>query len=132
MHWYDYVMHFSGVVLALSLLLPVPVADARLELQVHRTGEKLPMTVTLRCGKAMQSATDHGSHPNARQACADLGRLAGDPTRLAPATPCRGEPDRVMAVLSGTWNNSLITFSSCYASDSALHEVTGEIFDFSD
>ena len=72
-----------------------------------------------------------GSHRDARKACAAIGAVGGDLTKLVPAqTICTMQYDPVTVTATGRWRGSPLRYSHTFSNACVLGADTGPVFDF--
>jgi subtilisin inhibitor-like len=89
--------------------------------------EGMPKIVVLECDPA------GGSHPNPKDACADLLLAQGDFDALSAhqeGTNCTMEYRPVVATADGTWRGHPISWGREYGNSCALRTTTGAVFQF--
>jgi hypothetical protein len=124
----------GGVLLAVALPFAVtgvahasPHTSLTLTLSVPEHADVSDVVVELKCDPA------GGSHPNARAACEELHRSAGDFDALAghqEPMNCTMEYRPVIATAEGRWHGAPVSWSREFSNNCTLHTATGMVFLF--
>ncbi|MEU9056316.1 subtilase-type protease inhibitor [Streptomyces sp. NPDC048384] len=93
-------------------------------------GEKAAMTAPERAVTVNCAYTTTGTHPDPRQACADLDRVNGDLDRLATlrgnetGRPCTKEYRPIVVTVEGVWRGTRVNYEHTFA-NSCIKETQG-------
>nr|WP_246462070.1 SSI family serine proteinase inhibitor [Nocardia transvalensis] len=107
---------------------PAPPPRSSVILTVRPVESLVPRVMTLEC-----AAVSTGTHPLARQACADLEAAGGNIRELADFTDpplCGQDFDPIAARIDGTWEGRPVSDSGVFSNHCVLIATTKSVFDF--